>query len=192
MERKCKPGDGMRAKAGVSAAALAVAFALSGCGGSDTGTATDLMRLRSKEGPDEFAVLPPKPLESPENLNLLPPPTPGGSNRTDQRPLDDAIIALGGKPGVTNGVPAADAALYAQSTRLGKQADIRNQLASEDLELRRENRGRPLERLFGTNSYYRTYRDQSLDQTAELEHWRSRGLATPSAPPPQSKAERKK
>lgn len=190
MERKWKSGDGMRAKSGVTATALAVALALSGCG-SPEGSSTDLMRLRSKDGPDEFAVLPPKALEMPENLNALPTPTPGASNRTDQRPLDDAVIALGGKPGASGGIPAADAALYTHTSRLGLQSDIRGQLASEDLQWRRDKKGRVLERLFAVNTYYSAYRDQSLDQTAELEYWRKRGLLTPSAPPPGAEEKKK-
>jgi hypothetical protein len=35
------------------------------------------------------------------------------------------------------------------------------------------------------NVYYKAYKDQSLDQQAELFRWRKRGVKTPSAPPPQ-------
>lgn len=184
MQRIRKSGDGMRAKQGMTATALAVVLALSGCGAEPDSDRTNLMRLRSKDGPDEFAILPPKALELPTNLGELPQPTPGGGNRTDQRPLDDAIVALGGKPGAAGGIPAADSALYAHASRLGLQQNIRGQLASEDLQWRRDNKGRILERVFAVNSYYRAYRDQSLDQTKELEYWRKRGLLTPSAPPP--------
>ncbi len=181
----------VRANAGLAKAAggrialgvaLTAALVLSGCA-ANKGDSTDLMRLRSKDGPDEFAVLPPKALEMPASLNELPPPTPGASNRTDQRPLDDAVVALGGRPEAGNGIPAADAALYAHAARLGREANIRSQLASEDLQWRRDNKGRILERLFSVNTYFRAYRDQSLDQHGELAYWRNRGLPTPSAPP---------
>ncbi|NPD13887.1 DUF3035 domain-containing protein [Xinfangfangia sp. D13-10-4-6] len=183
----------MQAKTRMGVVALTIALTLSGCA-ADKGDATDLMRLRSKGGPDEFAILPPKALEMPTSLNDLPAPTPGGANRTDQRPLDDAVVALGGRPGATGGIPAADSALYAHAARLGRQDDIRSQLASEDLEWRRDNRGRILERMFSVNTYYRAYRNQSLDQHGELDYWRSRGLLTPSAPPEgyDKKAEEKK
>ncbi|WP_283177284.1 DUF3035 domain-containing protein [Gemmobacter sp. 24YEA27] len=170
------------ARSGKGMIALTIALVLSGCA-ADKGDSTDLMRLRSKDGPDEFAVLPPKALEMPTSLRDLPAPTPGGGNRTDQRPLDDAVVALGGKPGASGGIPAADAALYAHAARNGTQADIRSQLASEDLQWRRDNKGRILERMFSVNTYYRAYKDQSLNQYRELEYWRSRGLLTPSAPP---------
>ena len=49
-------------------------------------------------GPDEFSVLPVEPLEIPRNLNVLPPPAPGGVNRADRDPRAEAVTALGGDP----------------------------------------------------------------------------------------------
>lgn len=174
----------MRAKAGATAIALGAMLAISGCA-APKGDGTDLMNLRSKDGPDEFAILPPKALDMPDNLAELPEPTPGGANRTDPTPEADAIVALGGKPQTAGGIPAADGALYAHSTRYGLDAGIRGTLAAEDLDWRRDHKGRILERLLNVNVYYRAYRKQSLDQFAELEFWRARGAKTPSAPPPQ-------
>jgi hypothetical protein len=72
-------------------------LALAACGNGKA--EPELMNLRSGQGPDEFAIVPPKPLEMPESLADLPEPTPGGfQNRTDQNPEDDAAMALGGKP----------------------------------------------------------------------------------------------
>lgn len=174
----------------MTAARLVLAFAgasllvLAGCGGWRD-KPPHLMNLRSStNGPDEFSIVPPKPLEMPEDLALLPEPTPGGENRTDQRPNDDAVIALGGTPRVASAaVPASDGALLAYAGRDGVAADIRPTLAEEDVKYRRKNNGRLLERLFGVNVYYRAYRKQSLDQQAELERWRAAGAGTPSAPP---------
>ncbi|MBE2277685.1 MAG: DUF3035 domain-containing protein [Rhodobacteraceae bacterium] len=174
----------MRAKAGAGAIAMMAMLAVAGCS-APRGDGTDLMNLKSKDGPDEFAILPPKPLTMPDTLSELPDPTPGGSNRTDPTPEADAIVALGGKPQKAGGIPAADGALYAQAARYGVEANIRGVLAGEDLEWRRDHKGRILERLLNVNVYYRAYRKQSLDQHAELEFWRARGVRTPSAPPPQ-------
>lgn len=168
----------MQASAKVSAIAFCAVFLLAGCGGSDT---PRLMNLRTK-GPDEFAILPARELEMPTDLNALPAPTPGGSNRTDRAPLADAIVALGGRPDA-GAAPAADAALFAHSTRFGTDANIRATLAAEDLDHRRRNDGRLLERIFNSNVYLRAYEKQSLDQNAERAKWRARGLPTPSAPP---------
>lgn len=147
-----------------------------------------LMNLRSSTaGPDEFAIVPPKALELPEDLALLPEPTPGGENRTDPRPKDDVVLALGGTPRTASAsVPATDGALLAHAGRAGVAGDIRVALAEEDVEYRRKNNGRLLERLFGLNVYYRAYSRQSLDQQAELTRWRAAGAGVPAAPPSNS------
>lgn len=174
----------MWAARSVTAVAAAALLTLAACG-SDRNP--QLMNLRSAtQGPDEFGILPPKALDLPEDLTSLPEPTPGGENRTDPQPLDDAVVALGGKAQRGSGVPAADSALYAQAGRYGVESGIRQTLAGEDLEWRRDNNGRILEKLFKVNVYYRAYRKESLDQRAELARWRRAGARTPSAPPPQT------
>ncbi len=162
-------------------ALLAAALLLAACGGGDR--PPQLMNIRSAtDGPDEFAILPPKPLEAPEDLTVLPEPTPGGANRSDPTPVDDAILALGGDPA---GGVRGDAGLLNHARRFGVTENIRGVLASEDLEWRRDNKGRILERLLNVNVYFRAYEDQSLDQQAELRRWRRAGIRTVSAPPPQ-------
>lgn len=166
---------------GLAGAAL---LALSACGRSDD--VPNLMNIRSStNGPDEFAILPPKPLEMPEDIAALPEPTPGGENRTDPTPEADAIAALGGQVRPAGGVPSSDGALYAHAARFGLTSGIRETLAAEDLEYRRQNDGRLLERIFNVNVYFKAYAEQSLDQQAELWRWRNAGARTPSAPPPQ-------
>ncbi|MEF9603161.1 DUF3035 domain-containing protein, partial [Paracoccus sp. PXZ] len=68
-----------------------------------------------RSSPDEFSILPTKPLQMPADLNVLPVPTPGGGNITDPTPHADAVAALGGNPGQLSaqGVGAADGALIA-------------------------------------------------------------------------------
>ncbi len=171
----------MRAARGITAVAAAALLALAACGSDND---PRLMNLRSStNGPDEFGILPPKALDLPEDLASLPEPTPGGENRTDPQPLDDAVVALGGTAQRGTGVPPGDSALYAQAGRYGVAAGIRQTLASEDLDWRRDNNGRVLEKLFKINVYYRAYRKESLDQEAELARWRRAGARTPSAPP---------
>ena len=172
----------MRAGYGRAVIAVAAMVTLAACGGD---RAPLLMNLRSGQGPDEFAIVPPKALEMPQSLSDLPEPTPGGYNRTDQNPEADAAVALGGKPTAAGGIPTGDSALYAHAARFGVDGGIRATLASEDLEWRRDNDGRPLERLFNVNVYYNAYRKQRLDQQAELARWRALGVRTPSAPPRQ-------
>jgi len=162
--------------------ALAIVLLAAGCSSNRT---PELMHLRSATaGPDEFGILPTKPLQMPESLSELPVPTPGGTNITDPTPTDDAVAALGGKPAVAGkGVPAGDGALVAQAGRYGTNASIRQELASADYEYRKKNDGRLIERLFSVNVYYKAYRPMALNQEAELERWRKLGLTTPAAPP---------
>lgn len=165
------------------AIALAMVMTLAACGNRDG--VPSLMNIRSTTaGPDEFGIIPPRPLEMPEDLAALPEPTPGGANRTDRDPQAEAVAALGGNLGPRDGVNTAHAGLYAYAARYGVTANIRETLAAEDLEYRRTNDGRLLERLFNVNVYYKAYEPQSLDQQAELWKWRRAGARTPSAPPP--------
>ena len=134
------------------------------------------------EGPDEFSVLPTKPLEMPEDMAALPPPTPGGANRTDQTPEIDVAAALGGNAGVLSR-RSSDGALLAHATRFGVSPGIRATLAAEDEQFRSENQGLFLERLFNVNVYFRAYEFMELDQYAELERLRRAGIRTPAVPP---------
>lgn len=166
---------------GMRATALGLMIATVGLTACAPGTPS-LMNLRNTEsGPDEFAVVPTSELEVPADLSALPPPTLGGTNRADPNPEADAIAALGGniERGNTNA-----GELVSHASRFGVSPDIRGTLAAEDLEFRRDNQGRVLERLFQNNVYFRAYREQSLDRFAEFDRLRRAGVRTPSAPPP--------
>ena len=174
-----KSGAGMQAGRYGAGMAMLALLVLAGCGDKTP----NLMNLRSEtRGPDEFGILPTKPLELPQDFAALPTPVPGGASRTDPTPQADAIAALGGRP-AGGGGGAADGAMLSYATRLGVAPGIRATLADEDLAFRSANPGRPLERLFNITVYYRAYREQSLDQYGELAKWRARGLRTSSAPP---------
>ncbi len=165
--------------AGVALAALAA------CGGANR--TPHLMNLHpSGRGPDEFAILPPKALTLPKDLTALPTPSPGGANLTDPHPMDDAVVALGGKVHVAGGIPAADAGLVNYADRNGVTAGIRQSMAADDLALRRAHPGKLLERAFGLTTYFDAYKDMWLDTYAELARWRAAGVPTPSAPPEDS------
>lgn len=167
---------------GLAVAGIALVL-LTACGTANQ--APHLMNLRAgADGPDEFAILPPKALSNPPDMSALPEPTPGGSNLTDQHPEADAIVALGGKvPVPAGGIPVSDAALASYAGRLGSAADIRATLAAEDLQFRQTHKGRLLERLFRVTTYYEVYAGFALNAYTELARWRNAGVATPSAPP---------
>ncbi len=149
---------------------------LAACSASDP----QLMRFPGSREPSEFLVVPAKPLETPPDLAALPPPAPGMANRADQTPLDDAIVALGGRPGAG---ATGDAALLAHVSRFGRDPDIRATLAAEDLAFRQANPGRVMERVFNVNRYFATYAGQALDQQAERARLAGAGVPTPTAPP---------
>ena len=134
-----------------------------------------------RAGPDEFSVLPTRPIEFPENFSALPPPTPGGMNLTDPNPTGDAIAALGGTQTNAGGIPATDSALVAAVSRNGTDPAIRQTLAAEDAGLlRRATRGAGENRA----RYLAAYAGQALDAYAELLRFRNTGVQVPSAPPP--------
>ena len=138
-----------------------------------------------RSSPDEFAILPTKPLTMPPDLNVLPTPTPGGANLTDPTPMADAVAALGGNPAALSqqGIGAADGALVNAASRFGRDPNIRAVTAREDLEWRKANSRRLLEVLARTDVYYRAYLPMTLDSWAEQERWRPTGVHLPAAPP---------
>ncbi len=168
------------------ALALIGAMGLSACGGKND---LNLMNIRSSTGgPDEFAILPGKPLQTPDFTAALPSPAPGGANLTDPTPNADAVAALGGdrarvsRTGAGN-IGRGDGTIVAHARRFGASGNIRQALAAEDLNHRRGNQGRVLERWFNQNVYFKAYEAMSLDQHRELARFRRAGVRTPSAPP---------
>ena len=154
---------------------------LAGCASRDDDP--QLMNVASSSrSPDEFSILPTRPLQAPPDYASLPQPDPGGRNLVDPDPRAEAVAALGGNVAAVRGT-GADSALVSHAARHGVQEGIRETLAAEDRQHRQRNRGRVLERLFGVNTYPRAYQDQALDRHAELERWRRAGVRTPAAPP---------
>ncbi len=157
-------------------------LALAACGNSDEEPNLLNIKQPRSEGPDEFSVLPTKPLQMPEDIASLPEPTPGGSNLTDPTPEADVAQALGGNSEVL-ARRSNDGALLAYAGRHGVDPQIRPRLAAADLEFRRKNDGRLLERLFNVNVYFQAYEEMELDQYAELERLRRAGIRTSAVPP---------
>lgn len=162
--------------------AILAVCGLAACGGRDR----TLHDLRSNSGePEEFSIVPNKPLQQPESFSELPPPTPGGANRSDVTPLSDAVAALGGNPARLDpgaGVPSGDGALVNRASRFGRDPAVRQQLAAEDEDFRKR-RSLFTWSIVPTDEYYRAYRGQALDPYDWLQIWRRAGARTPSAPP---------
>lgn len=163
---------------------LVVILGLAACGNRDK--EVTLTRIKNTgNGPDEFAIVPGKPLQAPQSYSDLPPPTPGSANLTDQTPKPDAIAALGGDPGAANGsaVAKSDAELVRHAGRYGVTSGIRQVLAAEDAELRRRHGKVNILRLGFVDDYANAYKKQWLDARAESARLRRLGVVTPTAPP---------
>lgn len=166
-------------------ACLALGLLLSACSGERD---TRLRHLvgNSGDGPEEFAVLPVKPLQRPDSMTALPTPTPGGQNLADATPAADGVRALGGNPArlsTAGNVPRSDGALVRHASRNGVPQGIRQSLSAEDADFRRRQSRFTRIRIFRDDRYARAYRRMTLDPRAEAARWRARGVPTPSAPP---------
>jgi hypothetical protein len=163
---------------------LTLILGLAACGNRDREVQLRDIR-KTGNGPDEFAIIPGKPLQAPEDFAALPAPTPGGSNRTDQNPRGDGIAALGGNPGalVAGAVSSADSALVNHASRYGVAPNIRQTLRVEDNEIRRQHGRVNILRILPADDYALAYRREWLDSQAEFDRLRQRGITVPSAPP---------
>ena len=158
---------------------------LAACGSKDKDV--QLRKIKHKgNGPDEFSILPGKPLEPPADFSALPAPTPGGANRTDQNPRGAGVAAMGGNPGalVASGISSADGALMNHANRYGVNSGIRQTLRIEDQNIRRRHGKVNILNIGPNDDYANAYRKQWLDSWEEYKRLRNRGVTVPSAPPP--------
>lgn len=145
-----------------------------------------LTRIKNTgEGPDEFSIVPNLPLQSPEEISTLPPPTPGSANRADKNPHADGIAALGGNPGalVATGISSADSALVSHAGRYGITPGIRQTLRVEDEQIRRRHGRVNILNIGPNDDYENAYRREWLDSHWEFQRLRRAGVRLPAAPP---------
>lgn len=165
---------------------IACVVALAACGKGGNYDRNGNFKLQNA-GPDEFAVLPTKELEVPEDLTTLPEPTLGAKNRADLTPRKDAVAALGGKPDNLDStkIGGGEQALITAASRNGVSENIREDLAAQDAAFRnKKRRFKFLRRWIGSDgTYLRRHKDQSLDAYAELWRLQDLGVRTPTAPP---------
>jgi hypothetical protein len=167
---------------GIRVCVLGVALVMTaGCSVNDDRA---LHRFNKTREPEEFAVLPRRELQMPPSMRELPVPDAQAANRTDQTPLADAVIALGGQPSDNGRVPKSDRVLISAAGRFGTDPAIRTRLAAEDEVYRAEN-SRFSWQLFPSDRYAQVYEDMRLDPYSELKRFRALGIETPSAPPKQ-------
>lgn len=163
---------------------VVAALAVSACSGQK-----GLRDLRKNTaGPDEFKVLPNKPLTQPTDYAALPAPTPGAANLTDPTPQQDLVASLGGNPSALQpgtGVSASDSALVAAASRYGVEPGVRTTLAEQDAEFRRRQNRTARIKIFPVDRYSEAYRRDSLNPNSVNDAFRASGITTPGAPPSQ-------
>lgn len=172
--------------ASVCAAAIAAGM-LTGClpfGGGGDGETPNLLQFKNTGRPDDLSTVTTKPLVFPD-LNVgLREPAGSGKNLADRDASDEVIRTLGGTaPERAEAPPARDRQLVAYARRYGHDPQIREKLEAADLEYRRRNDGRLLDRVFKVNVYNRVYAPLALDPYAELTRLRQANIRTPAAPP---------
>ncbi len=96
-------------------------FLLSACSSDDT-RLRDLYDVGT--GPEEFAVLPSKPLTIPNNLTKLPAPDASAGNLADPTPKRDLIEKLGGSIDDTDSISKRDKNLLEYVSRAGVDTNI--------------------------------------------------------------------
>jgi len=174
-----RQAQGRMVRGSLAVMALAALAVTAGCTGKN-----GLRKLDSPgRGPDEFMIIPAKPLAEPKSYSDLPPPTPGGVNRTDRDPAAEAIIALGGTPPSLQSIPASDNRLVQQASRYGVDTSSRQVLAEEDEKFRRRNSRMMGLKIFVPDKYSEAYKNQAIDPFEVNDRFRKAGIPTVSAPP---------
>ena len=152
-------------------------FLLSACS-SDDARLRDLYDVGT--GPEEFAVLPSKPLTIPSNLKNLPVPASAAGILADPTPNRDLLEMLGCSIDNSISIPAKDKNLLKYVSRAGVDTNIREELAKEDRKFLRRMGVLTSVKLFRVDRYNQIYRKMTLSAPKELERWRSLGVRTPS------------
>jgi len=131
--------------------------------------------------PDEFLVLPQKPLEMPSDMTALVEPDPSARSRVALDPHASAKRALGGT-GAGYKATGTDNAILAAARIRPVDPNIRQELRTED----NKKRARPsgfvgfLDLFRITPREQTIYNDEKLDARAELLKRRQQGVRTPS------------
>lgn len=162
---------------------LAIGASLSACN-RNSGNGRPLLNLRqSAIAPDEFLVVPQKPLETPASLAVLPTPDPGAKARVMIDFESNLLEALGGRPMSDGAIPASDGA-FVKAARAGSGTTdgIRDLLRAEDQAFRDDRAGR-IERFAKKRKAVMIYDPMLLDPVAEAARMQALGVKIPAVPP---------
>ncbi len=163
---------------------LTLAGGLSACN-RDGNNGRPLLNLRqSAIAPDEFLVVPQKPLETAVDASVLPKPVPGAESRVTIDFEDNLMAALGGRMRSSGRVPASEAALVsAARSNGGTTANIRDIMRDEDQAFREARSGK-IDRLAKKRMAVTVYDQMLLDPEAEVLRLQAMGVKTPAIPAP--------
>ncbi|MCL5779143.1 DUF3035 domain-containing protein [Limibaculum sp. FT325] len=174
-------------------AALAAVLALAGC--SQMGDPIEAIGAR-RPAPDEFKVLPRKPLMVEPALasGALPAPEPGKPSPLEPDPAADAVAALMGteatpRPMGTASLSAGESALLGAADAAAASPDIRGQLESDRSAASQADANKPYEpptllELVGLGGNEEEELDPAvaLDAIGESQRLQREGIAAPSDP----------
>lgn len=138
----------------------------------------------NSKGPDEFLVIPTKPLIMPDNYSNIPLPILGMINRVQYEPRKDILRAFGGNPNLSASkkIKSNEIALLRVTTRRGVDQNIRKKLQTEDLALRKSHPLKVLERIAGKSNKSIAYKGSVLDIELELKRLRKLGIPVTTRP----------
>ena len=164
----------MRPSTWRAAVAMVALLGLAGC--EDNSLRSQLGLLH--QGPDQFAVLPNRPIEVPDHDDL-PPPEPGAASPIAPDPLGEVKLALGSVAAAPLSEPSdGERTVMAMLGPLPVEDGIREMLAAEHEEMLDEDT--PLvHKIFGIEQR-RYRRANALDASEELDRLRGAGVVAGS------------
>lgn len=183
-----------RRRSPLGTAALLAVLALAGC--SQIGDPIEAIGAR-RPAPDEFKVVPRKPLVVPPTLaqaTALPTPDPGRPSPLEPDPAADAVAALTGttatpRPTATTSISAGESALLSAADAASSNPEIRTQLESDRLAAETADANEPyeppslVELFFGKDEEEEALDPAiALDAIAESQRLQREGVAAPNDP----------
>lgn len=131
--------------------------------------------------PDEFLVLPQRPLEMPDDLETLPEPDLEAGTRVAIDPIAEAKRAVGGTGGSTRAT-ATDQAMLAAARTVGVNPNIRAELRAEtEAKIARPGGLAGFLDIFRISDRKKTaFDDQRLDALGELKRRQAQDVRTPA------------
>ena len=143
---------------------VALVGALAGCDNSQGIGRFIAGEPNADSGPDEFGIVPTKPLELPDDFAALPEPTPAGATlRIHTQRKTPSQRSVAGQNGlIARALAQEKPRCWLRLNAMARLRIFRTVLAEEDKEFRKQNGPKLLERWFNVNTYLKSYDDETL------------------------------